>query len=273
MNKNYLIIFFLLLCFSFSALSQSDAGMGITKNFFVGIGGTYSDFQDTKYSDVRESGMGAHLKFGFNNLKTGRHFWEAGVFVNFSFENADTHDQASSTMIYPNVYFKYLKGISNKVYLGARVDILDYYIKTYSNLNNNGTFANSGNHLYVSVLFQTRLSDKWKFRAEGDLALIGIQNEGTGFAMSYSQNRIEQGGIDYQDPKMGDPGSYKYAEFKYIGNNLILKTGYSFMLKKRFSFSYDWEMRRYATIPGYPTTWGVHNIVVRFNIIHRGKKP
>jgi len=158
------------------------------------------------------------------------------------------------------------------LYLGARVDIYDNYIRIYQNLQNNATFATVGNFLYGSVLYQTRLNNRWSFKAIGDLALIGIQNEGTGFAMSYSQKRIENGGIDYQDPKMGDPSSYAYAEFKHIGNNLIIKTEYSFMYKNRISIAYNWEMRRFATVSGYPTTWGMHNLVFRFNIIHRDKE-
>ena len=263
----------MLFCIYLPAQSQSkgSTGKAITKNFFIDLGGTYSTFQDTKYSDVRENGMGAILKLGYNNLKTGKHFWEAGFDFNFTKNNASTHDQGGSMTIYPNIYFKYLRGLNKKIYLGARVDIYDNYIRSYSNLQNNATFATAGNYLYGSVLYQTTINDNWRFKATGDLALIGIQNEGTGFAMSYSQNRIEQGNVDYQDPTMGDPSNYKYSKFKYIGNNFILKTEYSFLFKKRMSVAYNWEMRRFAVVSGYPTTWGIHNIVFRFNIIHREK--
>jgi len=273
MKKHYVIILLLLSLTFMPAQSQSEkeTGKAITKNLFVDIGGSYSNFQDTKYSDVREKGVGAHLRLGYNNMKEKKHFWEAGFMFNFTKDNASTHDQATSTVLYPNVYFKYLTGINKKLYVGARVDIYDNYIRLYQNLQNNATFATVGNYFYGSVLYQTDLSNKWRFKAIGDLALIGVQNESTGFAMSYSQKRIENGGVDYQDPKMGDPSSYAYAEFKHPGNNLIIKTEYSFMYKNRISFAYNWEMRRFATISGYPTTWGMHNVVFRFNIIHREK--
>jgi len=271
MKKTYFSVFIMLLFLCPAAYSQSGAEEEITKNFFVDLGASYGDFQDTKYSDVKEGGMGGHFKLGYNNLKEGKHFWETGFLLNLTKENAETHDRGNSTVIYPNIYFKYLKGIGKKFYVGARIDAFDTYVRIYPNLNNNSTFATFGNHLYGSVLFKTRLNDHWQFKAACDLALIGIQNEGTGFAMSYSQNRIEKGGVDYQDNSMGNPYSYKYAEFKYVGNNLILKTEYSFMFKDRFSFSYNWEMRHFAVVSGYPTNWGMHNIAVRFNIIHRKK--
>jgi hypothetical protein len=273
MKRTLFILLILSTLFYLPTFAQKEKlpKKNITKNFFVDVGGVYSDFQDTKFSDVRERGWGAYAKIGFNNFKTAKHFWETGLFVSFSKENAATHNQGLATVIYPNIYFKYLKGLNDKLYLGARVDIFDNYIRVYQNLQNNGTFATAGNHFYASVLYQLIINDNWKFRATGDLALISIQNEGTSFTMNYNQNRIEQGGVDYQDPDLGNPGSYKYAEIKYFGNNFILKTEYSFLFKKRFSFSYNWEMRRFATVSGYPTTWGIHNIVVRFNIIHKEK--
>jgi hypothetical protein len=272
MKKTYLITFLLLtLILPAQLQAQTGTDKSITKNFFIGLGGAYSDFQDTKYSDVRESGFGFHFKIGFNNLKKEKHFWELAGSFNYSSENASTHDQGSSMVLYPNIYFKYLWAVSKTVYVGGRVDAFDNYIKIYTNLNNNSTFGTAANHLYGSVLYLKDINSNWKFKAVGDLALIGVQKEGTGFAMSYSQNRIEEGGVDYQDPNMGDPSSYAYAQFRHIGNNFILKTEYSFMFKKRMEFSYTWEMRRYSVVSGYPTTWGMHNIVFRYNIVHREK--
>ncbi len=252
--------------------NDGEGTPNIKKNFFIDLGGTYGDFQDTRFSDVRESGFGGMTKLGYNNLKTGKHFWEAGFVFNATIENAATHDQGNSRILYPNLYGKYLWGINKKLYVGARIDVFNSYYRICPNLQNNSLFAIEGNHLYGSVIYQIRINDNWKFRATGDLALIGFQNESPSFGMSYSPNRIDRGEVNYQDPKMGDPSDYKYFKFKYFGNNFILKTEYSFMLKKRFSFSYNWEMRRFSVVDGYPTTLGIHNIAVRFNIIHREKQ-
>ena len=274
MNNKILILLILFTTSGINGYSEND-GKGtpnIKKNFFIDLGGAYGDFQDTKFSDVRESGFGGMIKLGYNNLKDGKHFWEAGLVFNATSENTSTHDRGSSYVLYPNLYGKYLCEIDKNLYVGTRIDAFDMYSRIYTNLNNNSTFAVVGNHLYASVIYQVRINGNWKFRATGDLALISFQNESTSFGMSYSPNRIDRGEVDYQDPNMGDPSDFKYYKFKYIGNNFILKTEYAFMLKKRFSFSYNWEIRRFSVVDGYPTTIGMHNIAVRFNIIHREKQ-
>jgi hypothetical protein len=58
MKKTYLITFLLLtLILPAQLQAQTGTDKSITKNFFIDLGGAYSDFQDTKYSDVRESGF------------------------------------------------------------------------------------------------------------------------------------------------------------------------------------------------------------------------
>ncbi|NPA35979.1 MAG: hypothetical protein GXO47_03920, partial [Chlorobi bacterium] len=201
-----------------------------------------------------------------------KHFWETGFWFNYSRDNATTHNRATSDVFNPNVYFRYLKGLNKYLYIGGRIDVFDNYIRIYQNLQNNSVFATAGNYLYASVLYKTNICESWNFQVFADLAVLGIQNEGTAFAMSYSQNRIESGGVDYQDPDMGDPSSYDYAEFKHLGNNFIVKTEYILNYKKRISISYNWEMRRFSVVTDYPTTWGMHNITFRFNIIHKEKR-
>ena len=263
-----LLLFFIL---NVQAQSGEEKSHLVTKNFFIDLGGTYSDFQDVKYSNVQQCGLGAHFKLGFSHLKTGKHYWEAGALFNFSMDHAKTHDQGKSTVMYSNIYFKYLKGINEHLYVGGRADVFDMYLRIYANLNNNSSFSTAGNYLYGSVIYQTAINDNWHFRAIGDLSLIGFQNEGTGFAMNYSPNRINKGEVDYQDPNLGEPLNYSYFAFTHPGNNFILKTEFSFMFKKRISLSYNWEMRRFSVVSGYPTTWAIHNVVFRFNIIHKEK--
>lgn len=269
MYKITLTLLGLTVLFSLNAQQHREAG--IRKNLFLDVGGSYSSFQDTKYSDVREGGMGAFLELGFSHFKRGKHFWEPGFSFNIASEHAATHDQATSLVMYINPYFKYLKGLNDKIYVGGRVDLLNNYIRVYTNLTNNSTFATFGNSLYGSFLYRTRLSEKWQFQAMADLALIGVQSESPGFAMNYKQKRIEKGEVDYQDPGMGDPNTYAYARFTHPGNNFILKTQYSFLFRKRISLSYNWQMQRFSVISGYPTTWGLHNLVFRVNILHREK--
>ena len=273
MKKHY---FFFLVLFSFFYLAGQTqtvekSDKTIIKNFYINLGGSFSDYQDVDYSNVQQCGFGGNFKLGFSHQKRGKHFWEAGSVFNDTIDHAKTHDEGKATVMYGNLYFKYLKGINNRFYVGGRIDAFDNYFRIYANLSNNSTVASAGNYLYGSVIYQTNINDRWRFMAIGDLFLLGFQNELPAFAMNYSPNRINNGEVDYQDPALGDPSSYPYFAFCYIGNNFILKTEFLFMYKKRISVAYNWEMRRFSEVSGYPTTWAMHNLVFRFNIIHREK--
>ncbi len=270
--KRKLIILFLFLTGTLVSLYPQGGGQAaIVKDFYIHVGGAYATFQDTKYSDVRENGAGMLLQFVYGHLKEGKHYWEGGFLFDFTMNHAVTHDEGASMLFYPKVYGKYLRAVNGAFYVGARVDLYDNYIRVYTNLVNNSVFATSGSYLYGSVLYRRQLNDRWRLEAGGELALLGVQKEGTGFAMNYSQNRIEKGGVDYQDPKLGDPSNYAYAEFKWLGDNLILRTEFMMHYRKRIALGYAWEMRRFATVPDYPTTWGMHNLVFRINVVHREK--
>ena len=77
MRSKYFYFTLLLLFTGYCSYSQSDS----LKNKYSGInklyltaGGIYTDFQDTKFSDLRYSGLGGQLEIGFDNYKKAKHY-------------------------------------------------------------------------------------------------------------------------------------------------------------------------------------------------------
>jgi hypothetical protein len=275
-RKTFLFLLFFSYHFIVQAQSNDSLETEKTKkeiaiNWFAETGGVYSDFQDIKFSDVRYSGIGAVLNLGYNRTKTNKYFMEAALRFLYSKENAHTHDNGGTTILYSAIYFKYLRQLNEHFLLGARVDVFDLNMRIGLNLQNNSAQYLASNNLYAALIYKRPINEHWKFSGSIDLALIGMQKDMPSFAMNYNQKRLENGEIDYQDANLGEPYPYHYWEFSHIFNNLNLKTALNFHYKSRISLAYNWEIRRWATIKSYPTTIGIHSIVFRYNFVHKLK--
>lgn len=273
-----IVLIFLFFSFQLIVSAKPDGEMetkknqkGVLRNWFVEAGGVYSSFQDIKFSDVQYSGLGAAIKLGLNREKENSYFWEAAFNFRYSSENASTHDNGKTTVIYPTIYFKYLRVLNDHFLIGGRLDLLDLDMRVLTNLQNNGTYYMASNLLYGSAIYKRPINSNWNFSASLDLALIGLSKESTSFAMNYNQTRIEKGEVNYQEETMGEPYPYKFWEFSHIGNHLNLITEFYFHYKTRLSAGYKWEMRHWATVPSYPTTTGAHSIVFRYNFAQKLK--
>ncbi len=273
-----MVLIFLFLSFQLIVSAKPDGETeakknqkGVLRNWYVEAGGVYSSFQDIKFSDVRYSGFGGALKFGYKRFKADSHFWEAALNFQYSKENAATHDLGGTSVLYPNIYFKYLKILNDNFAVGARIDLLDIELRVIPELQNNGTYYIASNNIYGSVLYKRPINSNWNFSASADLAIFGIKKESTSFAMNYNQKQIEDRKVDYQDEFMAEPFPYKFWEFSHIANFLNIKTEFTFHYKKRISAGYNWEMKHWATVKSYPTTVGAHSIVFRYNFAQKQK--
>jgi len=277
MTKTIILLFllfssqFIVYAKSITDLENEGKQKNITRNWFIEAGGVYSSFQDIKFSDVQYSGFGAAIKLGLNREKENSYLWEAAFNFRYSSENASTHNNGKTTVIYPTIYFKYLRVLNDHFLIGGRVDLLDLDMRVLTNLQNNSTYYMASNLLYGSTIYKRSINSNWNFSASLDLALIGLSKESTSFAMNYNQTRIEKGEVDYQEETMGEPYPYKFWKFSHIGNHLNLITEFYFHYKTRLSAGYKWEMRHWATVPSYPTTIGAHSIVFRYNFAHKLK--
>ncbi len=241
------------------------------KNFYFGLGGIYTNYQDIKLSNIIYSGPGATGEFGFNKSVVGVYLWETGFIGNFSNEHAATHNNANTSVFNINVHFKYLRELNSHFMLGGRLDLTDMNFRLEPGMGNNSSSSITGTHLFVSGMYKKQVfNENWKLNGLMDVALISYQKDIPSFAMSYSQKRIEEGDIDYHNDYMGMPG-YSYGEFRYIWNNLNVRTSIYLLFKKRFAFGYEWQIRHFSVVKDYPTTVGTHSLTVRYNITHRIK--
>jgi hypothetical protein len=252
-----------------NSYGQTDRLKEVNKKLFIGLGSTYSNFQDQKFSNVQFSGLGANIEIGFTN-ETEKHLWEVGLNASYSKEKAKTHN-TRSTIIYPNLYFKYLRTISKGFSVGGRVDLIDIYFRNTDNLSNNGPYTFSGSSLLLSLGYRKTINENWKLQSFLEIGILGFVKESVSFGYSAPQNVLEDGDFSYTDDKLSDPLSYKYNKLVTINKNLNVRASVFCQYKKRFSVGYQWKLNHSAFVKSYPSTIGIHNIIVRFNIINKIK--
>ncbi len=240
-------------------------------NFYFALGGIYTNYQDIKLSNIIYSGIGGTTEFGFIKTDSGKYMWETGFVGNYSMEHASTHDNANTNVVNINLHFKYMRELNQRFMLGGRMDLTDMNFRYEPDMGNNSTSSATGTHLYISGMYKKQvLNENWNLTGLLDVALISYQKDIPSFAMSYSQKRIEEGDIDYHNELMGMPG-YSYGEFRYMWNNLNIRTSIYLHFKKRFAFGYEWQIRHFSVVEDYPTTIGTHSLKVRYNITHKEK--
>tara|TARA_B110000977_G_C10993063_1_gene460712 strand:- start:380 stop:1201 length:822 start_codon:yes stop_codon:yes gene_type:complete len=239
-----------------------------TKNLFINFGGTYSSFQDIKFSNTKYAGKGFNAGFGFNKTTT-KSFWESSLNFNCSKENANTHSSGPALVINANIYFKYLRPLKNNFLIGGRVDAIDFYFRKVEGLGNNSVYYINSHHLYGSLIHHKKINENWNLESSVDLGLLSFMKELTSFGFSAPQNALEDGEFTYQNDALSNPFGYKYFEWKHIANNINIKTAFLFKYKERISVGYSWNLRHFSNLKSYPVTTGLHNITFRYNIIHK----
>ena len=249
-----LLIYFTTIMVSFS---QSD------KSLFLKLGGTYTTFQDLKYSAVGYGGIGTTFAIGVERINDQRQ-WGAGFAGNFGKENPNTHNSGVATVINPKIQFHYLRTINDQLSIGAHWDVLGLYFRKIDGLGNNGNYYIASSDLFATVSYQLG-----KFDFNFGLGVLSFQKEGTGFAFSAPQNGLENGEFDYQNEHLSSPFGFKYYNLKTVANQLNLHTKISYRLNNRFSLAYQWNARRFAEVENHPVTSGGHQVLIRYNIIHK----
>lgn len=259
MNKQQLI-FGLLLLFSWQ-ISQAQ----ITKNFYVGLGGQASSFQDLKYSSVRYGGVGGSLQIGTERISENaiRGFrFSIGV----SNELAATNELNSATVFNPTVSFHYLRRINEQLAVGLNWDLLDFYLRNTQGLGNNSFYAITSSDLSFAARYQWN-----KFSFQAQLGVLTLVRESTGFAFSAPQNALEEGEFDYQNSAIENPFSPKYADLDHLFNHLNIQTEIRYQFNDRLSLAYQWSVRKFAEVKNAPVTYGYSAVVIRYNLQQKEK--
>ncbi len=266
------LLFFFIGYYSYSQNKRVNDNYTMINSIYLTAGGIYSDFQDTKFSDLRYSGIGGQLETGFDNYKKAKHYQNVKLSFEYSKEIANSLEISKTTVLDYNLSYKYLWGINNLFFLGAKADILGFNMRSNPNMGNNNLASIMSNHLYVSAMYinENIINEDWCLSINSDLSLISLQDEVPSFGVAYSNGMVENGEVSFDSHDSQLP-SYTTGSFHGIWDNFRFFIDFNMEYKKRFVFSYSWQMRRYSSVDNYPATIGVHALKVRFNIANWSK--
>jgi len=260
---------FLLLITSLFFLNSIDAQDTIPSKVFTlnfGLGGALTSFQDTKFSDVHYSGVGIASTIEFTWQKKG--ILSTGIESVLSSENPKTFDHGKTNVYQGLIYAKYLYPIKKtdnyNLYIGAKIDAYDFYLRKDKQLTNNSNYFIQSSNFKVATMYQRKLNDKWFLKADLGFQFFSLLSENMSFGYSVNQRTIENGNYNYDSTttKMYFTPFWEY---------LNLETTIRFHYKKNWTFSYLWRMQQSYLVDGYPMTKGYSAITASFNIINRSK--
>jgi len=258
--KNILKTLFLLLLTSQLANAQ-------TKTFYMGLGGSMTSFQDTKYSDLHYGGFGGILELHYQK-SSDNFIWSTGLTATVSQESAGLFDNGKALTLYPQIHFSYLRSINEQLFVGGRWDVLEMYIKNTNGLGNNSIYYNTGSYLSASGIYKMEVGGK-PLEIGLDLGLVAFMKESTSFAFSASQTALEDGDFDYQDEALTNPFGFKYFNVRLPWQHFRMSTVANYQLNKRLSLGYRWHIRRFSEVDGYPVTSGANTISVRYHFTNK----
>jgi|GEM_PF-1538820 hypothetical protein len=259
------------------SISQVDRKTEKETNLFVLLGGAYSSFQAVDLSSVRYSGFGVSSQIGYERNTFKNHF-SVTTGLSFIIEKPSTFDVVNerglSRIIYPNIQARYLRKISRKLSIGGRLDVLDFYYRTTQGylFGNNEMYTQNGYNLALSAKYEFSLNTKFRFSFLLDFLLLKYQRSSKSFAFAAPQTALEQGAFNYQDEALTNPFYLKFHEFLPGWSSVDIRTAFKLSYLNRWSFNYFWQLRSNSTVKGYPTTFGIHQLAVSYNIINRTKE-
>ena len=256
-----------MLLFTLNLNAQEKQEKDLSHSYmYIGLGGIYSSFQDIKYSNVRYSGVGGNINFGYENTK--KNYFNTNINLGLTTENAPTYDLGKTLILDILVDVSYQKQIvrkeNQKVYLGAKWDVLDFYIRLTEDLMNNSFYYVSGSNIKIASLYERTLSNEMSIRGGVSFQLISFMKESTSFGFSAPQDALENGEFTYQDPALYNPFGFKYYNFEAFTKYINLETLLEMHYKQRWIFSYKWNMQRSNKVANYPMTKGYSSLSVKF---------
>jgi len=267
MNKQITIALVLTILLTVNLYGQENQKIDLKQsNFSISLGGVLTSFQDVKYSNVHYNGIGTNFSFGYEKIK--KNYFSTNLNLIYSNEKAKTHNFGKTTVLNGIIDVSYLRLIlkkeNQKLYVGAKWDVLDLYYRLTENLGNNGFFFTSGSNLKLASLYERTISDKLKLRAGFNFQLFSFMKESTGFGFSAPQDALEDGEFSYQNEKLEAPFGFKYYTFESFTKYLNIDTKIEVHYKKRWVLVYKWNMQRSNKVKNYPMTRGYSALSVQY---------
>jgi len=265
MKKTFLFPI-LLMFISLQIYAQNEQSSRIF-SWDIAAGGILSSFQDLKYSEVHWTGTGFAPSMSFTWQKKGIH--GTGFDLAISTEYPKTFEGAGETNVYRGqIYYYYVHPVKHRenyrLFLGAKIDVLDVNWRLIDGLNNNSSYLIFGTNIKAFSNYQRKLNDKWTLNAQLGFQLFGFIEDGTGFAYAAPQEMLVQGDYDYDEVRLP-------LYFTPFWDYLNIETNFRFSYGKRWVFSYMWRMQQSYIVKDYKETSGYSAIAVGFKLISKNK--
>jgi hypothetical protein len=234
---------------------------------YLGLGGIYNAFQDTRFSDVQFSKTSIIPELGFSRISE-KDYWHANAnfsYFNYEFPNLDT---ISYFNLAYNVKLGYLRNLLPSFFLGVNWDVLDYYKRHTDFLNNASEAYKLSSDIYVSGKYIWNMNEDWQFNFGLDVGLFSFVNTEPSFSANYQQNIIDKGEVTLIDSDTKLPYKLSNMAFKPFWEQFNIRTLVELNFRRRFSLNYAWDLRTYSDNKGYPVSNARHILTLRSNFVN-----
>ncbi len=239
--------------------------------FYLGLGGSKTTYQDAKYSNTIYNGVGAAFAWGLNR-KRSQYDWTFGSTMSYSAEKGKIHKKGIDNI---NVlfHFDYSRKLNEHFSVGGRWDIFDFNLRRVNGLGNNGNPTIYNSTLLAMGRYSRPLRENIRLNFQLSLGLLALVRESTGFSYSATQKILENGEFDFQDEAQSNPLSLKYSSLEPLFNFNKIYSSLQLEVKNRWVFFYDWTWVNYAEVKGNPLNYATHQIGFQYYIQHKVKAP
>ena len=238
------------------------------KGMFLGFGGVYQSFQDSRYTNLIYRGMGYGLHFGYNNQNEKR-IWKTGLRGFYGTKTTTVGRPYHS--IVARIYVDYLQNIfhigKKHFYLGGSLDIVGVHLRFLKQKEGGSTHLanNPGGGIFdfaqlsVKGLFMYDLNTKWQWQSGFAARLFGWAQQTPSFATGTSQHLLTK--QTFEGSEMLPFRLHDFQPFyKYV--NVSINNG--FVYKNRWMLNYRWIFKRSREVVDYPVTMGLHFIELSY---------
>lgn len=257
--------------FIMKGYAQDDQVRGTNryKKSYIGLFGTYGNYQDTKFSNVLYNGYGGGL-----NLGTIRELDQYSCNLDFRASYNTLSSRLSNTIgdhVMAQLSFDFLYKITENYAFGGDWEMGNANGVNFSSLGNNSINIVFNSTLGIKGRYTRQIKEDLHIKFDLSIGLISVVKEGISFAYSASQQVLENGSFDFQNPQSTSVLSLSYYEFAPIFKLNNWKTRLSLDYKDRFELFYRWDLLNYSSVKNYPITFALHSLGVKLNYISKQK--
>ena len=249
-------------------LSQENLNLNVAaasieqKGFSIELGPAAVAFQDIRFSTLQYFGPGGSLGIGARRSTDSVQRWigiRTGGGIGFAAQGQATLVRAGFDIGYS--LEKYVtSAYGGNILVGGDLRVLfEAQISGASGNNSSNIFSNISLSPRASYIRELRNG-----RLIGSVAvsLLNYVEDATSFAFSFPQDYLEEGNFTYQPEGVSPVTPFTYNDFQLIGKYNEVRTLLRYEKGKHWGFQYDWMLRGYRVVKGYPTRAATHRLAV-----------